>query len=191
MTMKSINSGWHKHMMVIIIPIIPLFNDSFHRQPYCKMMMLKTLHNWHCNYLLGIVERCHQMMESVIKKCMDRQEDWYDMLNSVLLGMRSQVHSSTGYSPIRMLYNKDPLLPFQLPQKPKTYQTVMTVTMMNVVMSLTIQVFFPLKTLLMLLIPLRSKGIQYLRKPKEISRQVNNIKLKVSITVKHKALLSM
>ena len=62
------------------------------------------------------------LMESVIKKCMERQEDWYEMLNSVLLGMRSQVHSSTGYSPIRMLYNKDPLLPFQLAHKKKTDQ---------------------------------------------------------------------
>ena len=120
--MKLINNGWHKCMMVIIIPIIPVFNGHSHTQPPCKMTMFKTLHNWHCNYLSGMVERCHQTMESVIKKCMDRQEDWYDMLNSVLLGMRSQVHSSTGYSPIRMLYNKDPLLPFQLPQKPKTYQ---------------------------------------------------------------------
>ena len=62
------------------------------------------------------------MMELVIKRCMERQDDWYEMLNSVLLGMRSQVHSSTGQSPIRMLYNKDPLLPFQLAHKPKTDQ---------------------------------------------------------------------
>ena len=69
-----------------------------------------------------MVGRCHWIMESVIKKCMEKQEDWYEMLNSVLLGMRSQIHSSTGYSPIRMLYNKDPLLPFQLAHKKKTDQ---------------------------------------------------------------------
>ena len=35
------------------------------------------------------------------------------MLNSVSFLVRSQVHSSTGFSPMRMLFNKDPILPFQ------------------------------------------------------------------------------
>ena len=64
--------------------------------------------------LPGMVEHCHRTLESVPKKCMEWQEDWYELLNNVLLGMRSQVHSSSGYSPIRMLFNKDPILPFQM-----------------------------------------------------------------------------
>ena len=35
------------------------------------------------------------------------------MLNSVSFLVRSQVYSSTGFSPMRMLFNKDPILPFQ------------------------------------------------------------------------------
>ena len=65
----------------------------------------------------GMVERCHQTLEGVIKKCMEKQEDWAIMIDSVLLGMRSQTHSSTGYSPMRMLYNKDPVLPFEIADK--------------------------------------------------------------------------
>ena len=64
--------------------------------------------------LSGMVKHCHKTLELVLKKCMEWQEDWYELLNSVLLGMRSQVHSLSGYSPIRMLFNKDPILPFQI-----------------------------------------------------------------------------
>ena len=64
-----------------------------------------------------MIKWCHRTLESVVKKVMEKQEDWYEILNSVLLGMRSQVHSSTGYSPIRMLFNKDPIMPFQLAGK--------------------------------------------------------------------------
>ena len=34
------------------------------------------------------------------------------MLNSVLLAVRCQIHLSTGYSPITMMFNKDPILIF-------------------------------------------------------------------------------
>ena len=61
--------------------------------------------------------RCHQTLEGVIKKCVERQEDWAIMIDSVLLGMRSQTHSSNGYSPMRMLDNKDPVLPFEIADK--------------------------------------------------------------------------
>ena len=43
---------------------------------------------------------------------MDRT-DWNVMLNSVLFSVRYQTHSSTGYSPFHMLYQKDSILPFQ------------------------------------------------------------------------------
>ena len=67
----------------------------------------------------GMIERCYKTLEGVIKKCMERQEDWAVMIDSVLLGMRSGTHSSTGYSPMRMLYNKDPELPFEIADKVK------------------------------------------------------------------------
>ena len=38
-------------------------------------------------------------------------------MDSALLGMRSQVHASTGYLSIRMLFNIDPVLPFQMADK--------------------------------------------------------------------------
>ena len=60
-----------------------------------------------------MVEWCHRMIEDVIRKVMSEQTDWVKMLNSVLFSVRSQVHSSTGFSPMRILYNKDPILPFQ------------------------------------------------------------------------------
>ena len=60
-----------------------------------------------------MVECCHRTIEDIIRKVMTEQTDWLPMLNSVLFSIRCQTHSSTGFSPFRMLYNKDPILPFQ------------------------------------------------------------------------------
>ena len=45
---------------------------------------------------------------------MQTQEDWPVLLNSILFSMHCNTHSSTGYSPICMLFHKDPILPFEL-----------------------------------------------------------------------------
>ena len=44
---------------------------------------------------------------------MIEQFDWALMLPSVLFAIRTSKHSSTGYSSYHMLYNKDPIMPFQ------------------------------------------------------------------------------
>ena len=41
------------------------------------------------------------------------QEDWEPMLPSMLFALRVSRHSSTGLSPHRVLYQRDPILPFQ------------------------------------------------------------------------------
>ena len=71
---------------------------------------------------IGMVERCHWTLESVLKKVMQKQDDWTTILDSVLLEMRSQVHSSTGYSPMWLLYSKDPVMPFEMADKLKYSQ---------------------------------------------------------------------
>ena len=44
---------------------------------------------------------------------MEQQDEWDEVLDSVLFSIRISRHASTGISPYRMLYNKDPVLPFQ------------------------------------------------------------------------------
>ena len=56
-----------------------------------------------------MVERFHRTLELVIQKVIECQEDWHEILNSVLLTVWCQVHCSTGYSPITMLFNKEPV----------------------------------------------------------------------------------
>ena len=41
------------------------------------------------------------------------QEDWEPMLPSVLFALRISKHSSNGMSLYRVLYKRDPVLPFQ------------------------------------------------------------------------------
>ena len=52
-------------------------------------------------------------MEDCIKKIMVSQEDWEPMLPSVLFALRVSRHSSTGMSLYSVLYQRDPILPFQ------------------------------------------------------------------------------
>ena len=44
---------------------------------------------------------------------MSEQNHWYDLLDSVLFVCRVSQHKSIGFSPFRMLYHKDPILPFE------------------------------------------------------------------------------
>ena len=41
------------------------------------------------------------------------QEDWEPMLPSMLFALHISKHSSSGMSPYRVLYQRDPVLPFQ------------------------------------------------------------------------------
>ena len=41
------------------------------------------------------------------------ENDWYKVLDSVLFACCIATHCSTGGSPYRMVYNKDPILPFE------------------------------------------------------------------------------
>ena len=64
-----------------------------------------------------MVERCHRMIEDVLRKVITEQTDWVKMLNSVLFSIRCQTHSSTGFSPMRLLFHKDPILLYQYADK--------------------------------------------------------------------------
>ena len=70
-----------------------------------------------CYIIPGLVERCNQMIEDVIKKAMQNQTDWAPMLPSVLFAIRTSKHCSTGFTPFRILYNFDPILQFEYGDK--------------------------------------------------------------------------
>ena len=63
--------------------------------------------------VIGMVERCNQSIEECIKKIMVSQEDWKSMLPCVLFALQISKHSSSSMSPYRVLYQRDPILPFQ------------------------------------------------------------------------------
>ena len=70
-------------------------------------------------YILGLVKHCNRNIEDIIKKSMINQEDWVDLLPIVLFTIRTSRHSSTGFLPFRMLYQKDPVMPFEHANKLK------------------------------------------------------------------------
>ena len=48
---------------------------------------------------------------------MSSQLDWCPMLPSLLFALRTAQHSSTGFSPFCLLYNYNPILPFEYDDK--------------------------------------------------------------------------
>ena len=65
----------------------------------------------------GKVKRCNCSIEDVIRKVMSSQLDWCLMLPSVLFALRTAQHSSTGFLTFCMLYNYNPILPFEYADK--------------------------------------------------------------------------
>ena len=61
----------------------------------------------------GCIERANQTIEGVIRKTMENRSDWKDLLPSVLLACNSSKHKTTGYSPYRAIYSKDPVMPWE------------------------------------------------------------------------------
>lgn len=64
-----------------------------------------------------MVERCNCTIEDIIKKLMQSQSDLCPALPSVLFAIRTSQHASTGFTPFCMLYNYDPILPFEYADK--------------------------------------------------------------------------
>ena len=64
-----------------------------------------------------MVERCNCSIEDIVCKMMLAESDWCLILPSVLFGLWTSVHSSTGFTPFHMLYNFDPVLPFEYADK--------------------------------------------------------------------------
>ena len=60
-----------------------------------------------------MVEHCNRTINDCIRKIMVSQEDWEPLLPSVLFALQIPKHSSSGMSPYRVLYQRDPVLPFQ------------------------------------------------------------------------------
>jgi hypothetical protein len=59
----------------------------------------------------GLVERQNRTTEGCIKKaCEDRMDDWPFALDSVLLSVRTSKHASTGYTPFRLMFMRDPVI---------------------------------------------------------------------------------
>ena len=52
---------------------------------------------------------------------MENDNDWYNVLDSVLFACHIATHSSTGVSPYCMVYNKDLILPFEYKDKLDLY----------------------------------------------------------------------
>ena len=60
-----------------------------------------------------MVERMNRSTENIMKKLLENQADWEDMLPLVLFLVRASRHSSTGISPFRLMFQHDPIHPFE------------------------------------------------------------------------------
>lgn len=69
----------------------------------------------------GVIERSHRVFKDMLSHYISQsQQDWDEWIPYVLLAYRSQVHSSTGYTPFFLLHGRDIVLPFDDILKAKT-----------------------------------------------------------------------
>ena len=109
-------SGYHHHMTCSYHPQ----GNGKNLTQYLKFSQ-KVLHKCHeillilylFDIFLGMVERCNHTIEDIIKKSMQSQSDWCPALPLVLYAIITSQHASTGFTPFCMLYNYDPILPFE------------------------------------------------------------------------------
>lgn len=62
----------------------------------------------------GLVEKQNSTTESCIQKYCEESKNWVDALQGILYSVRVAVHASTGFSPYRLLYGRDPITPWQM-----------------------------------------------------------------------------
>ena len=72
---------------------------------------MTTAYHPQCN---GLTERQNLTTQNMLLKYLDNQDEWADILQSVLLAYRTSKHASTGFSPFYLLYNRHPKLPVEL-----------------------------------------------------------------------------
>ena len=61
------------------------------------------------------VQHCYSALEKLVD---ERGDEWDLYLSAVLFSLRSKKHSTTLYSPFRLLYNREAKYPSQLPDLP-------------------------------------------------------------------------
>jgi hypothetical protein len=62
----------------------------------------------------GLVECQNCTTSDQIRKAMEEQEDWYNMLPSICFAHRSSKHASTGFTPMELMFGRKPVLPAEL-----------------------------------------------------------------------------
>ncbi|KAK8373583.1 hypothetical protein O3P69_010551, partial [Scylla paramamosain] len=62
----------------------------------------------------GLVERSNRTVQNLLRTPSDRHENWDKCLHGILFALRSTVQASTKFSPFKMLYGREPVLPLDV-----------------------------------------------------------------------------
>lgn len=63
----------------------------------------------------GLVERNNRTVQNLLLRTLsDRHENWDNCLHGVLFALRSTIQASTKFSPFKMLYGREPVLPIDV-----------------------------------------------------------------------------
>jgi hypothetical protein len=64
----------------------------------------------------GLVERQNRTIKQSLLKILeqDHKEDWPNVLDGVLFAHRTARHKSPGFSPYKLLYGREPVLPIDV-----------------------------------------------------------------------------
>ena len=62
----------------------------------------------------GLVERFNRTLQMMLAMFGEHRDDWDDLLPPVMMAYRSSVHESTGFSPYRLMFGEECMLPMDI-----------------------------------------------------------------------------
>ena len=82
----------------------------------CELLEIeKTRTTTYHPELDGLAKRLNKTLVSMLRSCVDEnQKDWDVLLPKILLGYRSRVHTTTGFSPFSLIYGREAMLPIDI-----------------------------------------------------------------------------
>jgi transposase InsO family protein len=62
----------------------------------------------------GLVERTNRTILNYLRKYLEGNNDWVELLQGLSFAINTSVHTSTGYTPFQAVYGRRPIVPFEM-----------------------------------------------------------------------------
>ena len=92
----------------------PQFVSSLNKRLCEKLGIERALTSPYHPESNGCLERWHATLVRMLRKSIEKKQDWAGMLKYALFACRSMPHANTGYSPFKLIYGEDKRSPLDV-----------------------------------------------------------------------------